>query len=215
MTALNVYDRKNITTTFESSVDVSSGEVTLNSNQNNVIVIDINFTGNAIITSNLPTGCFMYENQGRLLLCNLLKTRMPEKLFSFVGLMNINTVKLYTKNSSSLASVNQSTNNFNSENNTWSGLNSNWQEYIGDNIFGENNSDLDETLNRIKKTGKSLIFNNNIGSDPNNFTKMGQNFDGDVYVQNNGVFVDKNGQIVKPRYDKKRLKNILRNKFRR
>ena len=210
---LKSFNKKKIYTKFESSISISSGDVILETNEENVLLIDMTYKGAAVIISKLPRGFAIAENKGRLMIIKCVNTPMPSLLFSFQGKMDILSVKAYTNSSSSFSNIIRNNHQYKGISDTWNSLNSNWQEYVGENIYGDPEYN-DEQLNRVKATGKPLILGNNLGVMPKDFILNGQEYMEDVYYDTRGFFYTKEGKVLNPRFIKKRLSKIINN-FRR
>ena len=146
---------------FNSSLDYSYGEVSLESEQNPILV-EIKYRGVIEAESSLPPGFVMSEKNKTIYVIRFVNEDMPNKLFKYNGDFYILQVKCYTKNNISFSSITTKVDiweNKNSIRDFWERHHLNWEDYDkvhshNEHIIGNKRSESgwsNRMVNNIKK----------------------------------------------------------------
>tara|TARA_R100000458_G_C8276031_1_gene251212 strand:+ start:723 stop:1337 length:615 start_codon:yes stop_codon:yes gene_type:complete len=159
----------------------------------NPSVIQIDYQGAIQAESKLPSGFIICEANKKIFIIRLTKKKMPKSLFTYEGNFKINSTKVYnSKGGVTTSSIDRQKIRFGDTEYSWN-AESKWESLRGNEY-------------KVKKNGKSVIYNNNLHTDDFGEIKLsnGESYKGYFNYDSRGIFMTgktmgKDSQIISPR----------------
>tara|TARA_Y100000590_G_C15738963_1_gene1019560 strand:- start:896 stop:1501 length:606 start_codon:yes stop_codon:yes gene_type:complete len=145
----------------------------------NPYAVDITYKGKIKGESMLPDGFLIQEKNNRIFILRLSDKEFPNLLFSYNGNFKILKADLYSKTSRVTASLSANINEYNKITDSWSQLNSKWEEYGDSYYYGDS----------VTRKRTDIITNNLKSVSGNLVDKNGEEYYGDVHFHSEGYFM--------------------------